>query len=309
MKLRIMSMLFAMLVLLAGCVEHDSSNIPTAPSTAVEQTAVSTSLDGITLELPDYIARERVSETVEYFYLNGNIVGGIAVLDDADDMDTMEFQDYVDCALDITKKVYDTDYDYMAANEEFCHTIVSVNSQDGKEFYHYFYKGENAGYDVWIDNSVLNTRDMRSYLKSLHSEDLYNPQDQMSESDELPLMNLRYTLPDGITRQPTMTTRDLFYQGDVSVGGVEQIVDLGDTEHFESVIADLMHEIYNAEFTTSRVDEAEEANPVFCCQATSSNVRTTHYIVAVGNEYYDVWANDAFIQPDEVLAIAESCQY
>ena len=45
------------------------------------------------------------------------------------------------------------------------------------------------------------------------------------------------------------------------------------------------------------------------CGRTSSNVRTTHYIVAVGNEYYDVWANDAFIQPDEVLAIAESCQY
>ena len=222
MKLQILLVVSGMAVsLLCGCArteaadpsssaEERSSTVQTTGS-AVESTGESL-LEGVEITLPDSITRQPVSDTREHFCLDGEVVGGIELLDIAGQMDTMSMGDYAQQALTVTKAVYDTEYDYMAEGDSFCKAVVSMSSREGREFYHYFFQGEEMGYDVWIDNSVLDTLEMKSCLKTLRAGDLELPQEDMTKN-ETPLLTLRMTLPDGIIKQPKRTTRTLLYSG------------------------------------------------------------------------------------------------
>lgn len=225
---------------------------------AGQEDTTSPLLVNLELQLPDAIERKLISSTREYFYKDGEIVGGIELLDIASQMDSMDLDTYAELALSVTKTAYDRDYDYMAESSSDCHAMVSLISHDGKEFYHYFFKGTEIGYDLWIDNNVLDARDMRSYLKTLHSDDIYNPQDHMTTNAEVPMLNLRVTLPDGITYQPVRTTRSLFYSGETVVGGVEQIDVSADLDALGTAATTLMQELYGGDFDYISMDLESE---------------------------------------------------
>ncbi len=278
----------------------------TAPAAAAEDTALSFA-QAVELTLPEQIVRTHISDTRNYFYLDGAVIGGIEVLDIADQMDTMLLQEYVEQALAVTKAVYDTEYDYMGASDSYCAASVSLCDRDGREFYHYFYTGEQRGYDIWMDYSVLDTRDMISYLKTLHSADLYNPQDDTPANAQTPLLSLRAELPEGLTRQPTKTTRDLFYSGDTLAGGIEQMTDGLEPEELAQAAASLSQELYESSFTY--VVAEQEEGILAQIETDALGVHLVHYILQVGEECYDVWGDTALIDPEQTLQIARSCQY
>lgn len=275
---------------------------------AGQEDTTSPLLVNLELQLPDAIERKLISSTREYFYKDGEIIGGIELLDIAGQMDSMDLDAYAELALSVTKTAYDRDYDYMAESSSDCHAMVSLISHDGKEFYHYFFKGTEMGYDLWIDNNVLDARDIRSYLKTLHSDDIYNPQDHMTTNAEVPLLNLRVTLPDGITYQPVRTTRSLFYSGETVVGGVEQIDVSTDLDELGTAATTLMQELYGGDFDYISMD-LESENIIASIATQQGDSRFVHYIITVGTECYDVWADPMLIMEEDLLEITYSCKY
>lgn len=265
-------------------------------------------LVNLELQLPDSIERKPISSTREYFYKDGEIVGGIELLDIADQMDSMDLDAYAELALSVTKTTYDRDYDYMEESSSDCHAMVSMISHDGKEFYHYFFKGTEMGYDIWIDNNILDARDMRSCLKTLRSDDIHNPQDHMTVNAEVPLLNLRVTVPEGIAYQPVRTTRSLFYSGETVVGGVEQIEVSADVDELGTAATTLMQELYGGDFDYISMD-LESENIIASISTQQGNSRFIHHIITVGTEYYDVWADITMITEEELLDIAMNCKY
>ncbi len=276
-----------------------------------ENPAAASLLENVELTLPDSIIRESVSGTRDYFYKDGQVVGGIELLNLASQLDTMDMQVYADQALAVMKAAYDTDYDYMAGSSDICLAEVSMISRDGREFYHYFFGGTQMGYDVWMDCDVLDTREMRSCLKTLHAEGLRNPQDSITVNEEVPLLNLRVTLPDGITQRPTRTTRNLFYSGETLAGGIEQIDASQDLSILGETAEDLAKELYGEEFDHSVVVQVHktDAKMMAAINTDSETTHLVHYIVNVGAERYDVWADTAVIPLEDALDIAKSCQY
>lgn len=312
MKLQIMFVVLAIVVLLlSGCAtpEPSATTASTVSSSgSIEGFDIPSLLDDVELTLPDSIARKHVSDTRDYFYKDGEVVGGIELLDIASRMDTMGMQEYADLALAVTKAVYDTEYDYMAENDASCRVVVSVSSQDKREFYHYFFSGSQMGYDIWMDYSVLDTRDMRSCLKTLHSQDLYNPQDFVTISQEVPLLGLRVSMPEGVSRQPTKTTRNLFYCGTALAGGIEQIDISSDLDTLGLTAANVAKELYGREFNYTNKEYASDGKITAVLLTDSMDTHLVHYIVNVDTECYDVWADTSVITEENALAIAKSCQ-
>lgn len=310
MKLQIMFVVLAIIIsLLPGCARQEIP-VPSAPTADAIYTIQSFSLlESVELTLPDTIARQSVSATRDFFYKDGEVVGGIELLDIADRMDTMDLQAYVDQALTVMKDVYDTQYDYMAGSDVSCQAVVSLCSQDRKEFYHYFFSGNQMGYDIWMDNNVLDSRDMRSCLKTLHSEDLYNPQDFITVNQEVPLLNLRASIPEGVLRQPTKTWRDLFYSEETLAGGIEQIDASLDLDILGLTAANVAKELYGREFDCTNKGFTSDGKIAAVFLTDSGNTHVVHYIVNVGAECYDVWADTSIITEENALAIAQSCQY
>lgn len=313
MKLRIILIVLASAIcLLTGCTKQELSVTTKSTETVAkntEKTHDAHLLENVELTLPEDIIRKSQSSTSDYFYKDGEVVGGIEMLDIASQMDTMDAQLYADYALNVTKGVYYTEYDYMVESDVSCHVVVSMSSRDGRTFYHYFFRGTQMGYDVWIDSSVLNMRDMRNCLKTLYSEDLYNPQDTTTVNEAVPLLNLRVEMPDGISYQPKRTTRSLFYSGETLAGGIEQIEASTDLDTLGMVAIGLMQEMYDGEFDYSSM--GCEPGEKIIAEITTDNGDThmIHYILSIGTECYDVWVDTAVISEEVALVIAQSCQY
>ena len=286
---------------------------PAVDSTAGETTAAPTGetvpfLDSLELTMPEDLTWQRESDTRVYFCQEDQVVGGIAVLDIADQMQTMSLEEYAGQAKAVTQEVYNADYDYMASGSVTCQTEVSLVSREGREFYHYFFQGEEMGYDVWMDSGVLDGRDMRSYLKTLHAPDLYNPQDDIVVNAETPLLNLWTEMPQGITRQPKRTDRELFYQGETLAGGIEQVTGERDPEALTALALSLSQELYEEEFTQD-AEEGTDGTILWVIRAESQNHSLVHCVIQVDQEVYDVWTDTALIPEESALAIAQSCQY
>lgn len=312
MRLQTILAVFVILTLaLSGCANSkESTEVPTLETTcATEENTHPSVLEDVELTLPDFIVRQSASESSDYFYKESEIVGGIELLNIASQMDTMDTGEYAEQAINVTKAVYNTEYDYMVEDDASCHTIVSVSSKDGREFYHYFFSGKQMGYDIWMDNSVMDTRDMRSCLKTLHAKDLYNPQDYAIVNEETPLLNLRMTLPDGITWQPKMTTRGLLYIEETLAGGIEQLTASADLDTLGKAAVNLTEELYGGEFSYTSTGH-ESGTPIIAEICTeNADTHIVHYILNVGTECYDVWADTAVISEKDALDIAQSCQY
>lgn len=310
MKVQIIFVVLAIILsLLPGCARLKTP-VSSAPTADAIYTIQSFSLlESVELTLPDTIARRSVSATRDLFYKDGDVVGGIELLDIADRMDTMGLQAYADQALNVMKAVYDTVYDYMAETDDSCQAVVSLSSQEGKGFCHYFFSGNQMGYDIWIDSSVLDSRDMRSCLKTLHSEDLYNPQDSIIINQDVPLLNLRVSMPEGVLRQPTKTTRDLFYSGETLAGGIEQIDASSDLDMLGLTVKNVAKELYGREFDCTNKEFTSDGKIAAVFLTDSGDTHVVHYIVNVGAECYDVWADTSLITAENALAIAQSCQY
>ena len=187
---------------------------------------------------------------------------------------------------------------------------------DGQCFVHYFFFGETVVYDIWADYDVLDGQDMIHILKTLHSPDIINPQDENPVNQDVPILNLRIDLPKGIQRMPTTKTRLLFYNvptpeecvtGEKVVGGVEVVADGSDLTALEVTLADLGREYLGSKYEPA----AQEFHSGALAKLTFTSLEDELicYVVQVEQDAYAVWASTAAIAEDDILKIAESCSY
>ena len=180
-----------------------------------------------------------------------------------------------------------------------------------------FFFGEKVVYDVWADRDVLDGQDMISILKTLHSDDIVNPQDNAPVNKDVPILNLRTDLPEGIQRMPATTTRLLFYNipsldeyvtGENVAGGIEYVADGTDMDTLESVVAALGQEYFGGQYEAT-AQEFSNNNVIAKVTANSPEIEVISYVVQIGEEIYAVWADTAIIAEEDILGIAESCRY
>ncbi len=291
----------------------------TIPSFAAESTASKNLLENVTLELVNGILREDVSNTRAIFKMGEETIGGIEILDIAGQRDTLPYEDdYKNLAENVTKLVREGDFD-CSVNKATGMSDVEVQIKfwdDGQCFVHYFFFGETVVYDIWADYDVLDGQDMIHILKTLHSPDIINPQDENPVNQDVPILNLRIDLPKGIQRMPTIKTRLLFYNvptpeecvtGEKVVGGVEAVADGSDLTALEVTLADLGREYLGSKYEPAAQEFRSGA--VVKLTLTSPEDKLVCYVVQVEQDAYAVWASTAAIGEEEILKIAESCCY
>lgn len=289
------------------------------PCFAAESTASENLLENVTLELVNGILREDVSDTRAIFLMDEETIGGIEILDIAGQRDTLPYEDdYKNLAENVTKLVREGDFD-CSVNKATGMSDVEVQLKfwdDGQCFVHYFFFGETVVYDIWADYDVLDGQDMIHILKTLHSPDIINPQDENPVNQDVPILNLRIDLPKGIQRMPTTKTRLLFYNvptpeecvtGEKVVGGVEAVADGSDLTALEVTLADLGREYLGSEYEPAAQEFRSGA--VAKLTLTSPEDKLVCYVVQVEQDAYAVWASTAAIGEEEILKIAESCCY
>lgn len=289
---------------------------PDATLDGQEDTTTSPLLVNLELQLPDSLERKPMSSTREHFYKDGEIVGGIELLDITGQRDTLPYEDeYTELAITVTRLVYDGEYDRSVDKESALADVkVEIKFRDGRTFFHYFFFGESVVYDIWVDHDVLDSQDMISILKTLHSEDIVNPQDSAPANEDMPILNLRIDLPEEMIHVPATTTQILFFnvpweeyknRGN-AVGGVEALDDAADLETMESVIADLGQKHLGGEYVaTAQVFSG--TNVIAKVTANSSETEVVSYIVQVDDDAYAIWADTAIISEEDILKIAEGC--
>lgn len=289
------------------------------PYSAAESTASENLLENVTLELVNGILREDVSDTRAIFKMGEETIGGIEILDIAGQRDTLPYEDdYKNLAENVTKLVREGDFD-CSVNKATGMSDVEVQLKfwdDGQCFVHYFFFGETVVYDIWADYDVLDGQDMIHVLKTLHSPDIINPQDENPVNQDVPILNLRIDLPKGIQRMPTTKTRLLFYNvptpeecvtGEKVVGGVEAVADGSDLTALEVTLADLGREYLGSKYEPAAQEFRSGA--VAKLTLTSPEDKLVCYVVQVEQDAYAVWASTAAIGEEEILKIAESCCY
>lgn len=289
------------------------------PSFAAESTASENLLENVTLELVNGILREDVSDTRAIFKMGEETIGGIEILDIAGQRETLPYEDdYINLAKNVTTLVREGDFD-CSVNKATGMSDVEVQLKfwdDGQCFVHYFFFGETVVYDIWADYDVLDGQDMIHILKTLHSPDIINPQDENPVNQDVPILNLRIDLPKGIQRMPTTKTRLLFYNvptpeecvtGEKVVGGVEAVADGSDLTALEVTLADLGREYLGSKYEPAAQEFRSGA--VVKLTFTSLEDKLVCYVVQVEQDAYAVWASTAAIGEEEILKIAESCCY
>lgn len=289
------------------------------PCFAAESTASENLLENVTLELVNGILREDVSDTRAIFLMDEETIGGIEILDIAGQRDTLPYEDdYKNLAENVTKLVREGDFD-CSVNKATGMSDVEVQLKfwdDGQCFVHYFFFGETVVYDIWADYDVLDGQDMIHVLKTLHSPDIINPQDENPVNQDVPILNLRIDLPKGIQRMPTTKTRLLFYNvptpeecvtGEKVVGGVEAVADGSDLTALEVTLIDLGREYLGSKYEPAAQEFRSGA--VVKLTLNGSEDKLVCYVVQVEQDAYAVWASTAAIGEEEILKIAESCSY
>lgn len=289
------------------------------PYSAAESTASENLLENVTLELVNGILREDVSDTRAIFKMGEETIGGIEILDIAGQRETLPYEDdYINLAKNVTALVREGDFD-CSVDKATGMSDVEVQLKfwdDGQCFVHYFFFGETVVYDIWTDYDVLDGQDMIHVLKTLHSPDIINPQDENPVNQDVPILNLRIDLPKGIQRMPTTKTRLLFYNvptpeecvtGENVVGGVEAVADGSDLTALEVTLADLGREYLGSKYEPAAQEFRSGA--VVKLTLTSPEDKLVCYVVQVEQDAYAVWASTAAIAEDDILKIAESCSY
>lgn len=289
------------------------------PYSAAESTASENLLENVTLELVNGILREDVSDTRAIFKMGEETIGGIEILDIAGQRDTLPYEDdYKNLAENVTALVREGDFD-CSVSKATGMSDVEVQLKfwdDGQCFVHYFFFGETVVYDIWADYDVLDGQDMIHVLKTLHSPDIINPQDENPVNQDVPILNLRIDLPKGIQRMPTTKTRLLFYNvptpeecvtGEKVVGGVEAVADGSDLTALEVTLADLGREYLGSKYEPAA--QEFRGGAVVKLTLTSPEDKLVCYVVQVEQDAYAVWASTAAIGEEEILKIAESCCY
>ena len=246
-------------------------------------------------------------------------IGGIEILDIAGQRETLPYEDdYKNLAENVTKLVREGNFD-CSVNKATGMSDVEVQIKfwdDGQCFVHYFFFGETVVYDIWADYDVLDGQDMIHVLKTLHSPDIINPQDENPVNQDVPILNLRIDLPKEIQRMPTTKTRLLFYNvptpeecvtGEKVVGGVEAVADGSDLTALEVTLADLGREYLGSKYEPAAQEFRSGA--VAKLTLTSPEDKLVCYVVQVEQDAYAVWASTAAIAEDDILKIAESCCY
>lgn len=291
----------------------------TIPSFAAESAVSENLLENVTLELVNGILREDVSDTRAIFKMGEETIGGIEILDIAGQRDTLPYEDdYKNLAENVTKLVREGNFD-CSVNKATGMSDVEVQLKfwdDGQCFVHYFFFGETVVYDIWADYDVLDGQDMIHILKTLHSPDIINPQDENPVNQDVPILNLRIDLPKGIQRMPTTKTQLLFYNvptpeecvtGEKVVGGVEAVADGSDLTALEVTLADLGREYLGSKYEPAAQEFRSGA--VVKLTLTSPEDKLVCYVVQVEQDAYAVWVSTAAIGEEEILKIAESCSY
>lgn len=291
----------------------------TIPSFAAESAVSENLLENVTLELVNGILRKDVSDTRAIFLMDEETIGGIEILDIAGQRETLPYEDdYINLAKNVTTLVREGDFD-CSVSKATGMSDVEVQLKfwdDGQCFVHYFFFGETVVYDIWADYDVLDGQDMIHVLKTLHSPDIINPQDENPVNQDVPILNLRIDLPKGIQRMPTTKTRLLFYNvptpeecvtGENVVGGVEAVADGSDLTALEVTLADLGREYLGSKYEPAAQEFRSGA--VVKLTLNGSEDKLVCYVVQVEQDAYAVWASTAAIAEDDILKIAESCCY
>lgn len=315
-KQKIMALTLAMSLTaaLAGCAgaktgEGNPATDVVAQVTTVPAAAGESLLQNVTLELPENITREQVSEARDYFYADGQVVGGIALVDNASPEQT---------AQAVTKEAFpaDYDFDYISGDCAFCEAEVAVITKEQREFGHHFFSGPQGNLDIWMDTAVLNESKIHDALKTLKADGLMTPKETTGETQpEVPLLDLfqDLELAEGYTAIPDSIRELTFYVGDDSTfqGNEPKIGGLIQTDLDYSALgqdgSDALTQYVDAmaplplipEYIAMGADGSYAMNLRITNPETQEVTNSSHFFFERDGVCFDLWLDDDALTDEE----------
>lgn len=189
-------------IFLTGCHKDDVAVVTevvpaaTTETTAVTEIELTGLLDEFALILTPNITRERVSDTRENLLRDGEVIGGIVVLD-IDEETASDYNSLVEYVqATVVEGIAPEEYNAsMGGGSKYAFWEFDCSTRD-REFDHYIYKGNSAFYDVWFENIMLNTWEKQIMTASVRSEDIPYSGDSALSPDQVTAISFdSFTLP------------------------------------------------------------------------------------------------------------------
>lgn len=178
MKRKITESLFCIMVmsllLLTGCGQEDTTTVSVNATLPIE--VDSEALSNVSVDLPEEITRETISDIQHDFIKDGKQVGGIVIVDISDEMLESPRENTINLVALLGEQLMpaiapeDIKFQYAGGNNYAFMEIAT--GKNGTQFIHYIFRGTDYCYDVWFDAKEVKKRTIDEILESVHSEDI-----------------------------------------------------------------------------------------------------------------------------------------
>ena len=324
--------LFVFSIIFTGCHNQDTKSAPTVQETAagsivsthkgveptevvVKEMATESKLDNLEITLPPDMALEGDTATSKSIMHDGQIVGGVILLDLSEDVLSDPYSDELIDYLknDVMQNINDSDFDYIA--ESSLHAYVEVSfSNTEKEYIHYILLGNSASYDVWLDRSLVTADEELQIIQSVQSEDITSDLNTISVSETIAFetKEFQFDLPDemertNVTDSSCLITRDGETVGGYAVTDFRKGVLTDPASNEEEIISTLINSV-NEQIDLSDFDAVVSQDFYVKVVFRNAEEEYEHYIIYCSevDTYYDIWFDSNQVNSETIAQIVNT---
>lgn len=164
-----------LLMFITGCGKEDAATICIKVTTPIEVDAQS--LQNVSVELPEGMTRETVSDIQHDFIRNGKQVGGIVIVDISDEMLDSPYENLIRISDLLGQQLMpDTASEEIAfigaGGNDYAYMEIYTGKGEDIQYYHYLFRGQVNTYDVWFANDFLDSETRNEILAAVSSQDI-----------------------------------------------------------------------------------------------------------------------------------------
>lgn len=167
--------LSALLFFLTGCSTEETTTISVHATMPIEVGAES--LSNISVSLPEGMVRETISDIQHDFIQDEKQVGGIVIVDISEEMLDSPYENLLRISDLLGQQLMpDTAPEEIvfigAGGNDYAYMEVYTGNGEDIRYYHYLFRGQDNTYDVWFDNTFVDSETRNDILAAVSSQDI-----------------------------------------------------------------------------------------------------------------------------------------
>lgn len=167
--------LTALLLFFTGCSTEETTTISVHATMPIEVDAES--LSNISVTLPEGMVRETISDIQHDFIQDEKQVGGIVIVDISEEMLDSPYDNLLQISDILGQQLMpDTTPEEIefigAGGNNYAYMEIYTGNGEEIRYYHYLFRGQDNIYDVWFDNTLVDSETRNDILAAVSSQDI-----------------------------------------------------------------------------------------------------------------------------------------